>query len=154
MTVILTIMLVMFLVLIGWMWTSLGSIEKKTKIICIIVGLAITYVLTFIVYSISKIGIEYESKEVMQQIRNIFVLLFTIVNGYVLLPYVFRKLEQINNNNLPKDKLKKSIIILLIIVVILFIFESTYLGNRQEAILKMAQLSQYINRSRTLRFLG
>ena len=90
----------------------------------------------------------------MQQIRNIFVLIFTIVNGYVLLPYVFRKLEQINNNNLPKDKLKKSIIILLIIVVILFIFESTYLGNRQEAILKMAQLSQYINRSRTLRFLG
>ena len=138
MTVILTIMLVMFLVLVGWMWTSLGSIEKKTKIICIIVGLAITYVITFIIYNISKIGIEYESKEVMRQIRNIFVLLFTIVNGYVLLPYVFRKLEQINNDNLPKEKLQKSIVILLIMIVVLFIFESIYLENRQEAILKMS----------------
>lgn len=138
MAVILTIMLVMFLVLVGWMWTSLGSIEKKTKIICIIVGLAITYVLTFIIYNISKIGIEYESKEVMRQIRNIFVLLFTIVNGYVLLPFVFRKLEQIDNDSLPKEKLQKSIVILLIMIVVLFIFESMYLGNRQEAILKMS----------------
>lgn len=138
MTVILTIMLVMFLVLIGWMWTSLGGIEKKTKIICMIIGLVVTYVLTFVIYNVSKIGIEYESKEVMQQIRNIFVLLFTIVNGYILLPYVFRKLEQINNDNLPKDKLTKSIVILLIMIVVLFIFESIYLGNRQEAILKMS----------------
>ena len=143
MAVILTIMLVMFLVLLGWMWTSLGSIKKKTKIICIIIGLVVTYVLTFIIYNISKIGIEYESKEVMHQIRNIFVLLFTIVNGYVLLPYVFRKLEQINNDNLSKDKLIKSIIILLIMIVILFIFESIYLGSRQVAILKMSHWGRF-----------
>lgn len=142
MAVILTIMLVMFLVLLGWMWNSLGTIEKKTKIICIIIGLVVTYIITFIIYNISKIGIEYESKEIMKQIRNIFVLLFTIVNGYVLLPYVFRKLEQINNDNLPKEKLQKSIVILLIIIILLFIFESMYLGNRQETILRMVYFGQ------------
>lgn len=138
MTVILIIMLVMFLVLIGWMWTSLGNIEKKTKVIYMIIGLIMIYIITFIIYNISKIGINYESKEVMKEIRNIYVILFTIVNGYIILPYTFKRIEEINNREIKTEKIKQSIIILLIIIAVLFIFESIYLGNRQDAILKMS----------------
>ncbi len=137
MTVIIMIMIVVFLVLIAWMWTSLGSIETKTKIICMISGLVIVYIITFIIYNISKIGIIYENKEVMKIIRNVFVILFTIINSYITLPYTFKKLEQINSEEIEKDKLTKSIIILLIIIVALSIFEVIYLGNSQQTILNM-----------------
>lgn len=137
MTVILTIMIVLFLVLIGWMWNSLGSIERKTKIICMICGLVVVYVITFIIYNISKIGITYENQEAMKTVRTVFVILFTIVNGYIILPYIFRKLELINNGEMEKEKLIRNIIILLIIIVVLAIFEILYLENSQQTILNM-----------------
>ena len=100
----------LFLVLLGWMWNNLGDIEKTTKCICIVGGLILTYILTFIIYSISKIGISYESKEVMKLIQNILMPLFTIINGYVILPYI---------------------------VVIVGIVEVSYLNNIQQGILVM-----------------
>ena len=62
----------------------------------------------------------------MKIIKTVFVMLFTIINGYIILPYVFRKLEQINNDELDKEKIKKSIIIILCVFIILVIFEILY----------------------------
>lgn len=137
MAVILIIIAILFLVLLGWSWNSLGSIDKKEKIKYIIIGLVLTYLLTFIIYAISKIGIQYDNKEAMKMIRTVFVLLFAIVNGYILLPYSFKKIEKIKSKEIEEEKLKRSIIILLIIIVILLIFESIYLENLQQGILKM-----------------
>ena len=137
MAIILMIMLVLFLVLIGWMWNSLGSIEKRVKFVCMIVGVVIVYLLTFVIFNISKIGIYYDDMAVMRFIRNVFVALFTIINGYVLLPYVFKKLEQINNDELERDKLIRCVVILLIVVVLLIVFESMYFGDVQQGIIKL-----------------
>lgn len=142
MAVIFIIILVLFLVLVAWMWHSLGNIEKRIKIPCIIIGLVIVYVITFIIYNISKIGINYEDKVIMQQIRNVFVILFTIVNGYIILPYVFRKLEQVNNDEIRKQKFVRSIMLLMIIVIVILVFERVYLGNIQRGVLDMMNRNQ------------
>ena len=135
MAVILSTIVVLFIFLICWMWNSLGNIEKTTKITCMVGGLIVVYIITFIIYNISKIGITYEDKEIMKVIRTIFTLLFTIINGYIILPYIFRKLEQVNNETIEKEKLKKAIIIICVIVFVLAIFESSYLKNIQYGIL-------------------
>ena len=44
------IVIILLLVLFGWTWHSLGSIEKTTKIACIIGGLVVVYIITFIIY--------------------------------------------------------------------------------------------------------
>ena len=137
MTVIFVIIAIFALILIAWMWNSLGTIEKTTKITCMIGGFVIVYILTFIIYNISKIGITYEDVTVMKTIRTVFVILFTIINGYILLPYSFRKLEQINNEEIQKEQVMKSVIILVIIIVVLFIFEGIYLGDIQQGIINM-----------------
>lgn len=131
------IVIILLLVLFGWTWHSLGNIEKPKKVICIIVGILIVYIITLIIYNISKIGITYENKETMKLIQNVFVALFTIINAYIILPYVFKKLEKINNDEIEKEQLKKSILVLVIIILILGIFESLYLGNIQQGILSM-----------------
>ena len=139
MATLITITGIIFLVLIGWMWQSLGNIETKTKIGCILGGLIAVFILTFIIYNISKIGIKYDNKDAMKTIRIVYVILFTIINGFVILPFVFRKLNQINNDEAEKDKIIRSLVILGIIVVIIFIFEILYLGNAQTVILNMAK---------------
>lgn len=137
MTVILIIILILLLVLLSWSWHSLGDIEKKTKIAIIVGGLVIVYLITFVIFSISKIGIDYQNKDAMKLIQTIFVMLFTIVNGYIILPYVFKKLNQINNEEIEKEKIIRSLIILAIIFIIIAIFEVSYLGNMQNGILEM-----------------
>ncbi len=137
MTVILIIILILLLVLLSWLWHSLGDIEKKTKVAIIVGGLVIVYLITFVIFSISKIGIDYQNKDAMKLIQTIFVMLFTIVNGYIILPYVFKKFNQINNEEIEKEKIIRSLIILAIIFIIIAIFEVSYLGNMQNGILEM-----------------
>lgn len=137
MTVILIIILILLFVLLSWSWHSLGDIEKKTKVAIIVGGLVIVYLITFVIFSISKIGIDYQNKDAMRLIQTIFVMLFTIVNGYIILPYVFKKLNQINNEEIEKEKIIRSLIILAIIFIIIAIFEVSYLGNMQNGILEM-----------------
>lgn len=137
MPLIIIIIIILFLVLLGWTWSSLGNIEKKTKIICIIVGVVATYILTWIIYQIAKKGIIYENQEAKRIVRNVFVTLFTIINGYFILPYTFRKIEKIDNEEMKKEQVRKSIIILLLIVLSLLIFESLYLKNILQGIMNM-----------------
>lgn len=137
MALIIGIIIILLLVLLGWTWHNLGTIENKTKVICIFTGLIIVYIITFIIFSISKIGIHYENKEVMKLVQTIFVVLFTIINGYILLPYIFKKLEQIDNDEIEKAKLIKGIVILLILFILVAIFEVSYLGSIQSGILNM-----------------
>ena len=93
MAAIFVIMLILFLFLLRWMWLSLGSIEKTTKIKCMIYGIVILYIITLIIYNIAKIGTTYNNPEAMKIIKTVFVMLFTIINGYIILPYVFRNIR-------------------------------------------------------------
>ncbi|CDB31599.1 unknown [Clostridium sp. CAG:575] len=137
MPVIICIIIVMFLVLLGWTWSSLEDIEKTKKIEYIIVGFVVVYIITIIIYQISKIGISYENREIMKAIQNILVLVFSIVNGYILLPYIFKKIVQIQNDEIDDKKFKKSIVILIAVIIILTIIESNYLANAQNETLQI-----------------
>lgn len=134
MQVILIIILVLFLFLLRWLWSNLGDIEKSKKIKYIIFGLVIVYIFTFIIYSLSKTGLKFENQNAVKVFRNIFVMLFSIINSYICLPYIFKKLDQIDNNELEDSKIKLSIYIVVAIVILLGIFEFRYFGNLQKAI--------------------
>ena len=136
------IAITLLLALLGWTWHSLGSVEKTTKIGYIIGGLVIVYIITFIIYNISKNGITYENEKIMKTIQNVFVPLFTIINSYIILPYTFKKIDKINNDELETSQLKRSILILIVIILVVGIFEVSYLGNIQQGILSAQNLSK------------
>ena len=138
--IIIGIIIILILVLIGWTWISLGNIEKNRKILYIICGIFITWIITYIIYNVSKMGITYENQEIMKTIRKVFVLVFTIVNGYILLPYSFNILEKIKNAEIGKEKVQKKIIIILVVFIIIAIFESKYLSNAQLETLQIMSL--------------
>lgn len=140
MPIIIIITVVMFVVLIAWTWTNLGQIEKKQKIIYIIISIIITYIITLIIYNMSKIGIEYKNPNIEQDIQNLLTSLFTTINGFVIVQYIAKLIGKIHDTQIEKEDASKKAIIIAIIFIIVLIIECVYLKDIQNGILKVYEI--------------
>lgn len=129
---------VLFGVLIAWTWNNSKSFQTNNKkITFILVGLAILFIITFIIFSISRIGISYPNNEIMKQVRKIAILIFMPVNGFLSLPHVANIKAEVEKGNYEQEKLKRKIIIFGIVWLILIIFEIIYLKDFQNGIIQI-----------------
>lgn len=129
---------VLFGVLIAWTWNNSKSFQTNNKkITFILVGLAILFIITFIIFSISRIGISYPNNEIMKQVRKIAILIFMPVNGFLSLPHIANIKAEVEKGNYEQEKLKRRIIIFGIVWLILIIFEIIYLKDFQNGIIQI-----------------
>lgn len=135
MPVIITIVIAMFLILISWTWHNLGEISQNTKIGTICISFLIVFFITFIVFNISKSGVQYDSEENMNYVRNILVIVFTIINGLIIMPAFAKTFGRINNKEIEKEQAQRHFIFLIVIFIIFMIFECNYLKGVQQGIL-------------------
>ncbi len=131
------ITIILFAVLGVYTWQKLGNIEKKTKIIYIVLGLLIVAFITLVLFNISSTNIDYEKIEMKNDIGKMLVLIFTPVNALFLMPSFAKILNEIKNNEIEKEKLKFRILKILIIFLIVLIIEYNYLVNTQIGILEI-----------------
>lgn len=136
--IIITIIIIHF-ILIAWTWQSLGFIDKTKKVAFILIGIILMYGITQIIFQIAKSGIDYKSAEVQNSIQNILVAIFTGINGIIAMPQIGKQIDKIKEEQIEKEKLIKKIIILIIIFILCLIFESKYIKDTQEGILKIYQ---------------
>lgn len=129
--------IIIYVVLIIWMWKSLGNIEKKKKIMIISIGILAIYILTLIIFQISKQGLNYENEMIGKTIGDFLKIFFSGLNGLVLLPFICKTIEDIEEDEIDKNKFQKRIFIILIIIIVLIIFECGYMKNTQEGILQI-----------------
>ena len=135
MAFIIIIAIIVYLILLAWTWHSLGDIEKNKKIIFIIIGLIIMYIITLIVFQISKSGVVYQKVEMQKDIQNILVMIFTGINGIIVMPQIARILDKINEGETEKNVITKTLVILAIIFIICLILENGYMKDIQKGIL-------------------
>ncbi len=129
--------MIIYFILIAWTWQSLGFIEKTKKVAIILIGLVIMYGITFMVFQIAKGGINYPNGEIQGKVRNLLVGIFTGINGIIVMPQIGKILDKIKEDEIKKEQLVKRIVILTIIFVICLVFESGYMKDTQEGILKI-----------------
>lgn len=134
--IILTAMIVYFIV-IAWTWQSLGFIEKAKKVAIILIGITIMYGITFMVFQMTKGGITYPNGEIQNKVQNILVSIFAGINGIIVMPQIGKILDKINEDEMEKEQFIKRIVLLVIIFMICLIFESGYMKDTQEGILKI-----------------
>lgn len=139
MAFIIIVSIVIYFVLIAWTWQSLGFIEKTKKVGIIVIGIFLTYIITLIVFQIAKGDITYPNANIQNSIKNMLVAIFTGINGLIVMPQIGKMLDKINEDEIEKEQLTKRVIILLIIFIICLVFESVYMKNTQEGILKIYQ---------------
>ena len=104
MPVIIIIMLAIFCVLIIGTWHYLGNTEKTRKIVFIIIGIFASYLITMLLFSISKSGITYPSDEIEQMVQNMIVIVFTGLNGILMLPYLGRLWDKMSEEEITKQQ--------------------------------------------------
>ena len=132
------IVFLLFVVYIVWTWNSTKEFEdQKIRIAYLLVGTLFIAMVTLIIFLVSKIGVSYPKKEMIGQVQKIVLLVFTPINGFVVLTQFSSVFQQIRSGMVSKDKMEKKIKRLLIIFAILIIIECIYFKNVQYGIIKI-----------------
>lgn len=137
MPIIVIITIAILLIVIELSWKNLDGIENKSKIIFIFVGIVITSIITLIIFNISKKGINYNSNEIMVDVKNMIVSIFTALNGVVFIPNFSRIYIKFRNKDIENSKIKFNILIVGAILVGVIFFECSYFNNIQKGILQI-----------------
>ncbi|MBO4292962.1 MAG: hypothetical protein J5881_01025 [Clostridia bacterium] len=135
MPVIVTLVIAMFLILLSWTWHNMGEVESKTKIGTIVFSLIVVLCVTLVLFNISKNGVNYNSEESMNYVRNVLVLVFTIINGLIIIPPFAKTIGRVHNKEVSKEQATRHMGFLIIIFVIALIIECSYLKSVQQGIL-------------------
>ena len=92
------------------------------------------HAITWIIYQITKVGVEYPNEEMKNSIQNILVAIFTGINGMIVMPQIGKMLDKINEDEMEKQEFTKKLIILMIVFVISIIIEIGYMKDTQQGI--------------------
>ena len=132
------IVFLLFVVYIVWTWNSTKEFEdQKIRIAYLIVGTLFIAMVTLIIFLVSKIGVNYPKKEMVGQVQKIVLLVFTPINGFLVLTQFSSVFQQIRSGMVSKEKMDKKIKTLLIVFTILIIIECIYFKNVQYGIIKI-----------------
>ena len=133
---------ILYSVAIGWTWNNLGDIDKVKKILIIAGELIVIYIITLILFGISKNGIEYTNKDVEGNIKNVIVALFTGFNSLIVLPYLNKQIIKLKEKETDEKNIIKKLLIMFLIFVVCIIFECGYMKDTQKGIIQV-QKSHY-----------
>lgn len=139
MALIIGIIIVIYLVVIAWTWNNLGGIAKTKKILVIAIGVLIAYIITLVLFYLSKNGIKYEEIIIEKKIRNVLVAVFTGVNSIVILPYAAKLMDKMYEGEIEQKVLLKKMFIMIGIFLICMFLECGYMKDVQQGILKISQ---------------
>ena len=137
MTLVIVTAIIIYFILIAWTWQSLGSVEKTKKIVFILVGIVLMYLVTLVVFRTTKGDIDEQDIEIQSSIQNMIVAIGTGINGVIVMPQIGKILDQINENQIENGQLIKKCLILIVVFIICLIFESGYMKDTQQGILKV-----------------
>lgn len=146
MPLIILMIFILYSVVIGWTWNNLGDIDKKRKILIIAGEIIAIYIITLIIFSVSKNGIDYTNKDVESNVKTVIVALFTGFNSLILLPFLNKQIIKLKEKETDEKSIIKKITIMFLIFIVCIIFECGYMKDTQKGILQV-QKYQYIKKN-------
>ena len=136
MTFIIIGIIIIYLLVIAWSWNSLEDTEKPKKLLVIFAGIVAVFLITQIVFLMSKSGVNYENNNIEKSVGQVIVLLFTGLNSLVI-PFITRTFKKKENGEIDVNSFKVRMIIICVIFLICLIIECGYMTDTQEGILRV-----------------
>ena len=134
------IIVVLFIIYIVCAWNSTKEFENMLiRISFIFVGTLFIAMLTFVLFLISKIGVQYPKKEMIGEVRRIILLSFIPINGFIILTQSASIFAQAKSGMVSKEDKQKKIKRLIIMFIVLIVFEALYFKNIQNGIIRIIQ---------------
>ena len=135
MLVIVLFILILNVVSILLMYKCLDLESKKEKLIFIVMGTALMYILTSIVYWISTKNIQMT--EVSERGKDLIIFLFVPINAILTLPLFAKSFSKFRDGRIDGKILRNRGIALIILLAIILIFECIYFKNIQQQVVNM-----------------
>lgn len=132
------ISIAIFAIAILMIYTNIYEFEKEKKIQFIIIGIVTIAIFTWIIVSISSIGIQVENKEYLKISKLSSILIFAPINAIFALPYLGNIINKSKQDRLTNGQVKTRVVILLVILVIIAIIEVSYIKSFQIGMLSNA----------------
>ena len=82
---IIIVVIALFIVLVGFTWYRLEAFEGMERVIFCAAGILVCWLITSILFSLSARGMNYITDEVRHEVSKILVMVFTPINGIVLI---------------------------------------------------------------------
>ena len=136
MTFIIIMTIIIYLLVIAWSWTSLGETGKAKKVLIIFIEIITIFLITQIVFLMSKSGINYENEEIENWVGKIIVFLFTGLNSFVM-PFSMKLFKKLQDGEIDGSVFKVRFIVILIIFIICLFLECGYMESIQQGILRV-----------------
>ena len=130
------VIVILFVVYFCWTWNNTKDYETNFhRILYTVIGTGIIALGTYIIFLISKRGINYPYVEMIGKVRNIILLIFVPINGFIISPQIARTIGRIKKDNITNEELKRKIILFIIITIIVITIECSYFKNIQNGII-------------------
>ena len=117
----------------------LGDIERKKKILITGIGILLVYLITLLLFNISKNQIQYPDISAEKYVKNILVIIFTGINSIAILPYAAKMYNKIYEGTIEAQELKKKLVFIIILIILGIFLECEYMKDIQQGILNIAK---------------
>lgn len=129
------ISIIIYLIATLSIWTNIYEFEKEKKIKFILLGIAIIFIVTWIIVSFSSGGIQVE-KSYLKVAKTTSLLIFAPINTIFAMPYLGNVLNKYKQKRLDEEKMKKRLLILGVVLLIVFIVEANYIKTFELGLLR------------------
>lgn len=129
------ISLVIYIIATIMIYHNLYNYDKSNKIKIIVIGYIITFLVTLVLCTISKNGINTNSNN-LKIVNSTSILLFSPINAIISIPYMCNLLNKYKKDIITKTQLQKRTIIFAIILLIVLVLESGYIKEFEVNLLK------------------
>ncbi len=124
-------------------YKSLSHIEMKNRILLIIIGEMLMYIILFIIYGISSTDID---ETIVNSSRQIMIFTFLPINVIGIELPLLLTLKKFQQKDIKEEILKKRMLFSLIISIIILIIEFCYIKDLQRGMNELIDLNS-INRT-------
>lgn len=123
--------IILNIVAIYILYKSLGKIEIKNKIIIMVIGILLMYVILYITCYISSLSI---NRGVASSSRQLLIFTFLPINIISILTPIIRQMGRLKQKEITNEILKKKLILHIIIGIIIIVIEGMYIKDIQKGI--------------------
>ena len=131
-----TVVFFIYLIAVIWSWKSLTNLSPLKKIIVILAGILIVYIITSILLNISKTNITYPTEEMGQKVTTVLTIVFTAINALII-PIMSKNIVKMQSGEIDINQFKKKIIAIFLIGIVFLGLECGYLKNTQKEIVNI-----------------
>lgn len=129
MTVVKLIGFIIFVISCVAIYHNTNSYEPKKRILYIVVGIIIMYIITSVICAISTGKIEVQDERILNDVVGTAKWIFTPINALIVIGSIGNTIGKAKDKIISSDKAGKRLVIIGFCTIIIFIFEVNYISN-------------------------